>query len=341
MGMSRARKLLIEAFEHDIEKLEDDFKAVAQKKRRESNPQEQNNLQLHLNDIAKQIEKIEKELNELKQQEEEENRNTNSRQRATGFIEDIGNGVQLEMVAIPGGTFTMGSPATEKESYNRERPQHQVTLQPFFMGKFPVTQAQWRAVAALEQVNRELEPNPSYFKGENRPVERISWYDAKEFCDRLSRKTGKPYHLPSEAQWEYACRAGTTTPFHFGETITTDLANYRGSVSYSSGSKGIYREETTPVGSFGVANAFGLYDTHGNVWEWCADHWHSNYEGAPTNGSAWLVDNDNHPRLLRGGSWYVAPDNCRSAYRYYDYPDSRYNGIGFRVVCAGAVARTL
>jgi formylglycine-generating enzyme required for sulfatase activity len=270
------------------------------------------------------------------------------RQTSQYFIEDLGNGVQLEMVAIPEGNFIMGSPADEPERREDESPQHEVTITPFYMGKYPVTQVQWQAVAALPQVNRELKPEPSNFKGENRPVEQVSWYDAQEFCDRLSRQTGKPYRLPSEAEWEYACRAGTTTPFHFGETITTDLANYRGtdneeykwSGSYGRGLKGIYRQETTVVGSFQVANAFGLYDMHGNVWEWCADHWHDNYEGAPTDGSVWLViENDNQYRLLRGGSWYNNPEYCRSAIRNCSYPD--YDSIGFRVVCAGAVARTL
>jgi formylglycine-generating enzyme required for sulfatase activity len=270
------------------------------------------------------------------------------RQTAQCFIEDLGNGVQLEMVLVKGDVFTMGAPETEEGSSNNERPQHEVTIQTFFMGKYPVTQAQWKAVAALPQVNIELDADPSQFKGDKRPVERVSWYDAVEFCDRLSSHTKRQYRLPSEAEWEYACRAGTTTPFHFGETITTDLANYRGtdneeyewSGSYGRGPKGIYREETTIVGSFGVANVFGLYDMHGNVWEWCADHWHENYEGATTDGSAWL-DNDNKPRLLRGGSWNNNPVSCRCAYRSYFNPDLNYNDIGFRVVCAGAVARTL
>ena len=151
-----------------------------------------------------------------------------SRHQAQYFKEDLGNGVTLEMVNIPGGTFTMGAPETEKESRDEERPQHQVTVPPFFMGKYPVTQAQWQAVAAFPQVNRELNPDPSTFKGSDRPVETISWYDADEFCARLSKATGRDYRLPSESEWEYACRAGTTTPFHFGETITSELANYDG-----------------------------------------------------------------------------------------------------------------
>jgi formylglycine-generating enzyme required for sulfatase activity len=257
------------------------------------------------------------------------------------FTEDLGNGIELDMIQIPAGSFTMGAPETEEGSEDSERPQHQVTVPSFFMGKYQVTQAQWKAVANLPQVERELKPEPSRFKGDNRPVETVSWYEAVEFCARLSFHTGREYRLPSEAEWEYACRAGTTTPFHFGETITTDLANYNGS-SYGNGPKGKERGETTPVGSFGVANGFGLYDMHGNVWEWCLDDWHDNYENAPTDGSAWLDDNDNLNRksgraVLRGGSWFFNPEFCRCASRYSYYiaqRDDLYVYIGFRVVCA-------
>jgi formylglycine-generating enzyme required for sulfatase activity len=257
------------------------------------------------------------------------------------FVEDLGNGVILEMAAIPGGTFIMGSPPEELGHQKYESPQHSVTVQPFFMGKYQVTQAQWRFVAQLAQVNRELEQDPSNFKGDNRPVEQVSWYDAVEFCDRLSNHTKEQYRLPSEAEWEYTCRAGTTTPFYCGETISTDLANYDGNYTYGGGAKGVFRGETTAVGSFGVANNFGLYDMHGNVYEWCQDHWHNNYEGAPTDGSAWLSNKkDSNRRLLRGGSWYYSPENCRSAFRHNYNLDYYYlNNIGFRVVCSGA-ART-
>ncbi|GAB4325491.1 MAG: hypothetical protein OHK0047_10400 [Leptolyngbyaceae cyanobacterium] len=265
-------------------------------------------------------------------------------EQAQYFVEDLGKVVTLYLVLIPGGSFRMGSPADELERSESEDPQHTVTVPQFFMGKYPVTQAQWQAVAALPQVNRKLESDPSRFKGSDRPVELVSWYDAVEFCDRLSQLTGRPYRLPSEAEWEYACRAGTTTPFHFGETITTDLANYCGedrkeygwSGSYGRGPKGIYRQETTTVGSFGVANAFGLFDMHGNVWEWCLDHWHENYKGAPTDGSAWVTGGDSDRRLLRGGSWGNNPRLCRSACRDGLNPDDRDDLIGFRVVCAAA-----
>ena len=265
----------------------------------------------------------------------------------------MGNGIELEMVRIPGGTFTMGASKDEKGSRGNERPQHQVTVPSFFIGKYPITQAQWQAVANMQhlRVNRNLKPEPSSFQGDNLPVEKVSWYDAVEFCDRLNRivegnlpqDTGKQYRLPSEAEWEYACRAGTTTPFHFGETITSELANYRASSTYGAGSKGIYRKKTTPVGSFEVANAFGLYDMHGNVREWCLDDWHDNYEGAPTDGSAWVDaensnNNDNRYHCLRGGSWLNNPDNCRSTYRYVYYTRELLNSVGFRVVCA--VGRT-
>jgi len=259
------------------------------------------------------------------------------KEQASYFTEDLGKGISLEMVVIPAGSFQMGSPDTEEERSKSESPQHQVTVASFCLGKYPITQGQWQAVATLPQVNRKLDPNPSLFKGKDLPVEQVSWYDAVEFCSRLSQKTGKKYRLPNEAEWEYACRANTTTPFHFGETITPELANYDGNYTYGSGTKGKYRQQTTPVGSFKVANSFGLYDMHGNVWEWCADHWHSNYQGAPTDGSAWLIDNDNYSqRMLRGGSWCYYPWVCRGAGRYCVGPDVRFYDFGFRVVCPAA-----
>lgn len=190
------------------------------------------------------------------------------RQQAFSFVEAVGEDVApLEMVTIPMGTFFMGSPSGEPGRNDDESPQHEVFVSPFFLSKYPITQAQWSAIAALPQVKRTLKLDPSHFKGDQRPVEQVFWHDAVEFCERLSRKTGREYRLPSEAEWEYACRAGTTTPFHVGETLTTDLANYSGLV-YQQELGGQYCEETTAVGSF-PPNAFGLCDLHGNVWEWC------------------------------------------------------------------------
>jgi len=231
---------------------------------------------------------------------------------------NIAQGVTLELVAIPGGSFMMGSAQTDPDRQDDESPLHEVTVPKFWMGRYSITQAQWRAVASLPKVERELNPDPSFFKGDNRPVENVSWYEAMEFCARLSGHTGQVYTLPSESQWEYACRAGTTTPFHFGETITPDLANYDGN-------------ETTEVGSF-PPNRFGLYDMHGNVWEWCLDHSHDSYNGAPADGIAWVTGGDSDRRMLRGGSWFSYPRLCRSAYRLDNFPDLRVNLFGFRVV---------
>ncbi|HZS06881.1 MAG TPA: formylglycine-generating enzyme family protein [Blastocatellia bacterium] len=228
----------------------------------------------------------------------------------------------LEMVAIPGGVFMMGSPSSETGRLGREGPQYQVIVPDFFMGKYQITQAQWQAVAALPKVTADLDPDPSSgFRGKNLPIEVVSWHKAVEFCARLSKKSGKNFRLPSEAEWEYVCRAGTTTPFAFGETITPEIANYNG-------------QKTVDVGSLGVANAFGLYDLHGNVWEWCQDVRHDNYIGAPTDGSAWISEGNQSYRMLRGGSWHLFgfSRDCRSAFRNYDAPGVRSNDIGFRVV---------
>jgi formylglycine-generating enzyme required for sulfatase activity len=259
--------------------------------------------------------------------------------QAYQLIESLGNNVQLEMVQIPAGEFMMGSPKDEIDRYSDESPQHRVTVPEFFIGKYPITQAQWRSIAQQPPVARELNPDPSSFKGDQLPVEKVSWYEAVEFCQRLSKWTGQVYRLPSEAEWEYACRAGTKTPFHFGNTISTEVANYNGNYTYGQGIKGTYREKTTVVGSFKVANAFGLYDMHGNVWEWCQDHYHDSYTGAPADGSEW-IDSDAKEdafRMLRGGGWILNPHYCRSACRhYYNYPDDHYNFIGFRVVSEAA-----
>ena len=257
--------------------------------------------------------------------------------QAQYFTDTLGNNIDLEMIYIPGGEFWMGTEDEEVERlnkiyetdrYNCEKPKHLVEIQPFYLGKYSITQAQWRVVATLPQIERELKSDPSEFKGNNRPVEQITWYDAVEYCARLSQLTKRDYRLPSEAEWEYACRAGTTTPFYFGETITSELANYKANNTYADEAEGQYRKATTPVGQF-PPNAYGLYDMHGNAWEWCADTWYGNYKGAPTDGTAWIGDkNDNHS-CLRGGSWIRNPGHCRSAYRLNGTRDSRLVNIGF------------
>ena len=252
------------------------------------------------------------------------------------YIDILPGNIPLEMMVIPGGTFLMGSPSGE--GYDSERPQHEVTISPFYMAKYPITQAQWRAVAeGLPKV--DLDPNPAYFKNDDKlvadtlPVEQVSWYDCMEFCARLSRHTGKTYRLPSEAEWEYACRAGTTTPFAFGETLTGELANYNANYTFADESKGEYREKITAVGSF-PPNAFGLCDMHGNVWEWCADDWRNNYEDTNVDSTASLFSDELNSELvlLRGGSWFYDPGYCRSAVRSRYYRDIRDFSIGFRVV---------
>jgi formylglycine-generating enzyme required for sulfatase activity len=249
---------------------------------------------------------------EKARQEQAEQARRNSHQPFTIALNKkglFGKSIPLDMIAIPDGKFWMGSP--NRVDYDNERPRHKVTIAPFFMGKYPITQAQYQAV---------MGKNPSRFKGENRPVECVSWHDAIAFCQQLSKMSGRSFRLPSEAEWEYACRSGTETQFYFGETISAEQVYHN--QDYSKG--------TSEVGKF-LPNQFGLYDMHGNVWEWCADHWHGSYEGAPIDGSAWIADEDT--RLLRGGSWYNAPDYCRSAFRNHYSPDDQYRYFGFRVVC--------
>ncbi|MEG4501728.1 bifunctional serine/threonine-protein kinase/formylglycine-generating enzyme family protein [Microcoleus sp. F10-C6] len=250
----------------------------------------------------------------------------NKRQgQARVFIENIGNGITLDMVAIPGGCFVMGSPNTEAGRDSDEGPQRTVNIAPFFMGRYEVTQEQYQAV---------MGNNPSSFKGAKRPVEEVSWDGAVEFCRKLSQKTGKTYRLPAEAEWEFACRARTSTPFYFGDTITPDLVNYDGDYPYGTAAKGLYRQQTTDVGSF-PPNSFGLYDMHGNVWEWCSDKWHGNYNGAPSDGSSWETGTDDH-HVLRGGSWDNDAVGSRSANRNRSSAGDRVSLIGFRVALVSA-----
>jgi formylglycine-generating enzyme required for sulfatase activity len=233
-------------------------------------------------------------------------------------------------VYIPAGTFWMGSKPKgnfwmrsedkDPEARDNEKPRHQVTLSAFWMGETPVTQGQYQAV---------MGKNPSEFKGNlDRPVEQVSWEDANRFCQKLSKTllktTQETMTLPSESQWEYACRGGTDTRYSFGD----DPASLGDYAWYDDNSK----QQTHPVKQK-KPNAWGLYDMHGNVWEWCADQWHKNYEGAPTDGSAWLSSDESKDRLLRGGSWDLNAWDCRSAFRHGSNPDRRYDDLGFRVVC--------
>ncbi len=220
--------------------------------------------------------------------------------------------------------------------------QHQAKVSSFFIGKYEVTQAQWRVVASLPKVNMDLYTNPAFFKGDNLPVEQVSWDEAIEFCVRLSRKTGRVYSLPSETEWEYACRTETnrsfskgrtivdwinsnsskqrveTFPFGFGSTITPEIVNYNGSRPFGSGPIGINRQKTVPVGSLSVTNAFGLFDLHGNVEEWCLD-----------GGSEY--------RVMRGGSWKSDGTQCRSASRRFEERDTKDSTLGLRVVCEASI----
>lgn len=204
------------------------------------------------------------------------------------LLEPLDSDIRLELVEVPGGVFTMGASAGELGPES-ERPLHQVTVARFWAGKYEITREQWRVVAQWPKVKIELKPDPSSFKDDDKlPVETVSWYEAQEFCARLTQRTGRPYRLLTEAEWEYAARAGSSTPYAFGETITPNIVNYNGNHPYwVQQGKGEYREKTVPVGSLGRANGFGLFDMYGNVWEWCQDHWHSNYKGAPVDGSSW------------------------------------------------------
>jgi formylglycine-generating enzyme required for sulfatase activity/uncharacterized caspase-like protein len=243
---------------------------------------------------------------------------------ATTFVEDLGNGQTLEMVKIPSGTFWMGAAIAESGASEYEFPQREVRVGEFWMGRCVVTRSQYQALSTQPETGilQILSPN--------HPIESIFWTDAVAFCQQLSQRTGRAYRLPSAAEWEYACRAGTTTPFHFGKTITPDLANYNGSYAYGEGPRGKYRQKTTAVGSF-APNLFGLYDMHGNVWEWCLDGWPNGNIDLAADGSAWRLSGQK--KCLRGGSWSYLPTSCRSAYRL-DYPfHNRIDDIGFRVVC--------
>jgi formylglycine-generating enzyme required for sulfatase activity len=264
-------------------------------------------------------------------------------------------GVPLEMVFVPGGSFPMGLTQKEVALYRQEMggvsnrpqadaeqaihgvfrtmlPEHVVSVSSFYMSKYEITQAQWRAAARLPKVARGVTLNPSSSQGDKLPVDQVSWEEAMEFCARLSRQSGQRYRLPSEAEWEYACRAGSTTPYHFGESLTPTLANCRMTAGTSAPSISSNGGGALEVGKLGIANAFGLFDLHGNVQEWCLDVWHDNYQGAPPDGSAWSTGGNNHSRALRGGSWKTECQFCRSAERDHADANAKNPGVGFRVV---------
>jgi formylglycine-generating enzyme required for sulfatase activity len=237
-----------------------------------------------------------------------------------------------EMVALPPGEFMMGSPESDPGRYTAESPQHKVNLAyPLAVGKFAVTFAEWDACVAARGCSHT--PRDEGWGRGRRPVINVSWNDVQEYVSWLARTSGKPYRLLSEAEWEYAARAGTTTPFYTGQCISTEQANYDGTVGYNynnCGAKtGLYRQKTVEVGSF-KPNRFGLFDMAGNVYQWTQDCMHDNYSGAPSNGSAW-IGGDCGSRVLRGGSWRYTPLYLRAVYRYSNAPVNRHNDNGFRV----------
>jgi formylglycine-generating enzyme required for sulfatase activity len=248
----------------------------------------------------------------------------------TGYEERLAEGVAITMVQIPEGEFLMGSPDDEAHRSVHEGPQHRVSLSSFFMAQAPVTQAQWQVVTGWPKVSIDLDANPSRFKGDNRPVEKVNWLEAIEFCRRLSQRSGHQYTLPSEAQWEYGCRAGTSTAFCFGELLSKDQAHYDEPLNHEDVTRPLWKH-AIDVASF-AANEWGLYDMHGNVMEWCLDFWHEDYQGAPVDGSAWIAGGSSS-RLLRGGSWYDFQSSCRSAYRIHMRSYDVRDDVGFRVVC--------
>jgi len=255
-------------------------------------------------------------------------------QTSTAWEGRISNSIGMQLVLLPPGSFWMGAPESESECYSNEWPLHAVGItRPFYLGVFPVTQREYQAVTGR---------NPSFFHrgnggGPDNPVEQVSWTDAVEFCRLLSalppeREARRAYRLPTEAEWEYACRAGTMTPFYVGEALSSLQANFNGMYPYGGAPPGPYLRKTTRVGVY-PGNAFGLYDLHGQVWEWCLDYYEDNFYAVsptydpqgPTAGTR---------RTVRGGAWSYAARGCRSAVRYGYGPNVRNSRFGFRVVCS-------
>lgn len=253
------------------------------------------------------------------------------------FNEPLSEGAFIEMVELPAQTSSVGSSLTEKGRMPDEDEPRLVAFDTFFISKHPITQFQWRAVAALPQISKVLDPTPSGFIGLSNPVEKVSWFDAVEFCARLSRHTQRSYRLPTEVEWEYACRGGTETPFCFGKTLTAELANCQAdkkkeppSAAYgwerASGGEG----HTTAVGSYAIANPFGLYDMHGNVCEWCLKSSDDEFE----------IEESRYQQPTRGGSWKSSPIICRAAVNMMFASQTKDPSVGFRIVHADPVNPT-
>lgn len=244
-----------------------------------------------------------------------------TRHTAEQFSEDLGDGLCLDLIVIPSGMYRMGSlPNTGSPD---EYPQHFVSIKSFMLGKFLITQAQWKAIMGKLP--------PCRFKGDELPVDRVSWEDAQAFCQRLSKKTRRAYRLPSESEWEYACRAGTTSPFSFGETVTIAFVRFNGMHTFRDEPPGQYPHVTSAGGTF-PPNPFGLYDMHGNLWEWCADNWLDDYSSSPRDNSSYQ-NKDSRYRVVRGGSWHEPPGICRSATRLKVLQTDADEVMGFRVAC--------
>ena len=250
------------------------------------------------------------------------------------------NSIGMQLALIPAGKFTMGSPLTEAERLLEEVPHEVVITTPFYMGIHEVTQQQFQQIMGEKPRAR--------FSGRSDesdlPMELVTWQEANQFCDKLSQmpeeqNAGRTYRLPTEAEWEYACRAGTTRAFSFGDSLSSRDANFNGNYPYGTAEKGPYARKTTKVGSY-PANDFGLFDMHGNVSEWCADWYDANYyRDSPTEDplgppvGVMPTDFGNYYLVIRGGSWMDEARACRSAYRFRAMPENRYEVIGFRVVC--------